>query len=70
MMVFLFVESLAKHLRERENDVKILALKGEEDTIAAALRALADQREGTARQEGNIKSLAARLEAITEEISR
>ena len=46
------------------------ALKGEEDTIAAALRALADQREGTARQEGHIKSLAARLEAITEEISR
>ncbi len=46
------------------------ALKAEEDTIAAALRALADQREGTARQEGHIKSLAARLEAITEEISR
>ena len=46
------------------------ALKAEEDTIAAALRAIADQREGTARQEGHIKSLAARLEAITEEISR
>ena len=25
------LESLAKHLRERENDVKILALKGEEE---------------------------------------
>jgi len=46
------------------------ALQSEEDRIAAALRALADQREGTARQEGHIKSLAARLEAITEEISR
>jgi chromosome segregation protein len=46
------------------------ALKAEEDTIAAAMRAMADQREGTARQEGHIKSLAARLEAITEEISR
>ena len=46
------------------------SLKAEEDTIAAALRAIADQREGTARQEGHIKSLAARIEAITEEISR
>jgi chromosome segregation protein len=46
------------------------ALKLEEDTIAAAMRAIADQREGTARQEGHIKSLAARIEAITEEISR
>jgi chromosome segregation protein len=45
-------------------------LKSEEDKIAAALRAIADQREGTARQEGHIKSLAARLEAIAEEISR
>ena len=46
------------------------SLKAEEDTIAASLRAIADQREGTARQEGHIKSLAARIEAITEEISR
>ncbi|CAB4340504.1 MAG: chromosome segregation protein SMC [Actinobacteria bacterium] len=46
------------------------ALKAEEDTIAAAMRAIADQREGTARQEGHVKSLAARLEAIKEEISR
>ena len=46
------------------------ALQVEEDTIAAALRALADQREGTARQEGHIKSLAARLDAINEEIVR
>ena len=33
------------------------ALKAEEDTIAAAMRAIADQREGTARQEGHIMSL-------------
>ena len=46
------------------------ALKAEEDKIAAAMRAIADQREGTARQEGHIKSLAARLEAIAEEIAR
>jgi chromosome segregation protein len=45
-------------------------LKSEEDRIAAALRTLADQREGTARQEGHIKSLAARIEAIAEEITR
>jgi len=45
-------------------------LKAEDDRVAAALRALADQREGTARQEGHIKSLAARLDAIAEEISR
>ncbi|MEO0010484.1 MAG: hypothetical protein RIQ39_73 [Actinomycetota bacterium] len=46
------------------------SLKAEEDTIDAALRAIADQREGTARQEGHIKSLAARLEANAEEITR
>ena len=45
-------------------------LKEEEDKIAAAMRAIADQREGTARQEGHIKSLAARLDAIAEEIAR
>ena len=39
------------------------ALKSDEDTIAAAMRAIADAREGTARQEGHIKSLQARLEA-------
>jgi chromosome segregation protein len=34
------------------------------------MRAIADAREGTARQEGHIKSLQARLEAIAEEIER
>jgi chromosome segregation protein len=46
------------------------SLKAEEDKIAAAMRAIADQREGTARQEGHIKSLSARLDAIAEEIAR
>lgn len=46
------------------------ALKVDEDKIAAAMRAIADAREGTARQEGHIKSLQARLEAIAEEIAR
>jgi len=46
------------------------ALKVDEDKIAAAMRAIADAREGTARQEGHIKSLQARLEAISEEIER
>ena len=46
------------------------ALKSDEDKIAAAMRAIADAREGTARQEGHIKSLQARLEAISEEIAR
>lgn len=46
------------------------ALKSDENTIAAAMRAIADAREGTARQEGHIKSLHARLEAIAEEIAR
>jgi chromosome segregation protein len=46
------------------------SLKAEEAKIDAALRAIADQREGTARQEGHIKSLAARLEANAEEIAR
>ena len=45
-------------------------LKIEEDTVAAAMRAIADAREGTARQEGHIKSLEARLDALSEEIAR
>ena len=46
------------------------ALKMDENKIAAAMRAIADAREGTARQEGHIKSLQARLEAMSEEIAR
>ena len=45
-------------------------LKIEENKITATMRAIADAREGTARQEGHIKSLQARIEAISEEIER
>ena len=53
------------NLAKSEHELKI-----DEDKIAAAMRAIADAREGTARQEGHIKSLQARLEAISEEIDR
>jgi chromosome segregation protein len=59
------LKSASEALATAENELKL-----EEDRVAAALRAFADQREGTARQEGHIKSLAARLDAIAEEISR
>lgn len=45
-------------------------LKGEEDRVAAAQRALADYREGTARQEGHIKSLQSRIDGAGSEIKR
>jgi chromosome segregation protein len=66
------VEAARAHLVQSTEDLAHAeaGLKSEEDKIAAALRAIADQREGTARQEGHIKSLAARLDAIAEEISR
>ncbi|MCX6430316.1 MAG: AAA family ATPase, partial [Actinobacteria bacterium] len=59
------LKSASDALAGAENELKL-----EEDRVAAGLRAFADQREGTARQEGHIKSLAARLDAIAEEISR
>jgi chromosome segregation protein len=45
-------------------------LKSEEDRVAAALRAIADYREGTARQEGHIKSLQSAISTAAAEISR
>ncbi|MFM8751893.1 MAG: chromosome segregation protein SMC [Actinomycetota bacterium] len=45
-------------------------LKEEEDRIAASQRAIADYREGTARQEGHIKSLQSRIDSAQSEISR
>ena len=45
-------------------------LKLEEDKVAAALRAIADHREGTARQEGHIKSLQSAIDGSKAEISR
>ena len=45
-------------------------LKLEEDQVAAALRAIADHREGTARQEGHIKSLQSAIDSARAEIAR
>ena len=42
----------------------------EENSVSAALRAIADQREGTARQEGHINGLRARIDATNAEITR
>ncbi len=45
-------------------------LAHEENQVSAALRAIADAREGTARQEGHINGLRARIDATNAEISR
>ena len=45
-------------------------LKIEEDRVSAAQRAIADYREGTARQEGHIKSLQSRIDGSNSEIAR
>ena len=45
-------------------------LKNEENRVAAALRAIADHREGTARQEGHIKSLQSAIDGSKGEIAR
>jgi chromosome segregation protein len=42
----------------------------EENSVSAALRAIADQREGTARQEGHINGLRSRIDATNAEITR
>ena len=45
-------------------------LRSEESRVAAALRAIADYREGTARQEGHIKSLQSSIESARGEQMR
>ena len=45
-------------------------LKIEEDRVSATQRAIADYREGTARQEGHIKSLQSRIDSSNSEIAR
>ncbi len=45
-------------------------LKHEDDRVAASQRAIADYREGTARQEGHIKSLQSRIDSAHSEIAR
>ena len=59
------LESLTVSLRALESE-----LAREESAVAAALRAVADQREGTARQEGHINGLRSRIDATNAEISR
>lgn len=55
----------SSNLMELEGRLKI-----EEDRISAAQRAIADYREGTARQEGHIKSLQSRIDSAQSEIAR
>ncbi|MEY3704954.1 MAG: hypothetical protein RLY29_326 [Actinomycetota bacterium] len=45
-------------------------LRGEETRVANALRAIADHREGTARQEGHINSLRTAIESGEAELAR
>ncbi len=59
------LENATRNVNKLEED-----LKHEEDLVAAALRAIADHREGTARQEGHIKSLQSAITSATAEISR
>lgn len=54
------------------NSLKVIEsqLALEENRVSAALRAIADQREGTARQEGHINGLRSRIDATSGEITR
>ena len=59
-------------LGELSTELKTLEanLTTEENSVSAALRAIADQREGTARQEGHINGLKSRIDATNAEITR
>jgi chromosome segregation protein len=59
------LEAAARNVNQLEEN-----LKQEENLVAASLRAIADHREGTARQEGHIKSLQSAIASSTAEISR
>ena len=52
-------------LHQRESELAL-----EENQVSATLRAIADQREGTARQEGHINGLKSRIDATNAEITR
>jgi chromosome segregation protein len=58
-------EVISKELAALEEELHL-----EESRVSTQLRALADQREGTARHEGHIKSLNSKIEATTAEITR
>ena len=59
------LDEITQALRAQE-----LQLSLEENQVSAALRAIADAREGTARQEGHINGLRARIDATDAEITR
>ena len=59
------LDEISLALRAAENQ-----LSQEENQVASALRAIADAREGTARQEGHINGLRARIDATSAEINR
>ena len=66
------VEQADAKLLTLSNELKELEanLTREENSVSAALRAIADQREGTARQEGHINGLKSRIDATNAEITR
>jgi chromosome segregation protein len=66
------VEQAGAKLVALSNELKELEanLTREENSVSAALRAIADQREGTARQEGHINGLKSRIDATNAEITR
>ncbi len=57
--------SITSKLHELESQLSL-----EENRVSASLRAIADQREGTARQEGHINGLRSRIDATNAEIAR
>ena len=66
------VRSSQEQLNTDSSSLKVIEekLALEENRVSAALRAIADQREGTARQEGHINGLRSRIDATTGEVSR
>ncbi|NBO16857.1 MAG: recombination protein RecF, partial [Actinobacteria bacterium] len=65
------LEDEALVLRQEESTLASqVKLSLEENRVSASLRAIADQREGTARQEGHINGLRSRIDATTGEITR
>ena len=66
------VRSSQEQLNADSSSLKVIEekLALEENRVSAALRAIADQREGTARQEGHINGLRSRIDATTGEVSR
>ncbi len=59
------LDEITEALRAQEAQLSL-----EENQVSAALRAIADAREGTARQEGHINGLRARIDATNAEIMR